>query len=105
MRHNMELWKSFGIDDKLYAEFLQFCALNNIQDSNKEFIRMFTVGFNIAKYGTSPFKTVEKETKPKRTKKEVSKSSETSNTEEIKEETVTEEIKKPKKQVRIIKNS
>ena len=97
----MEISKNFNIEEKLYKEFLDYCLLNDIQDSNKEFIRMFVTGFNISKYGISPFKNkpVVKDIKPEK-EKEVIK------TEEINEKPslTNDDDTKPKKRVRIIKN-
>lgn len=92
----MSINRSFEIDDKLFNEFIRFCEINGKEDINSEFINMFTVGFNIAKYGISPFKKkpvpVEDITPPK----------------ENETETIETEVKKPAKKrepkVKIIKN-
>ena len=79
------------INNKLMEEIKQYCELNNIEDLNKEINRLLRIGFNIEKYGTSPFSFVQHE-KIK---------------EYIDENPIKENIKKeetPKKKIRIIKN-
>lgn len=60
----MSISKNFEINERLFAEFLQYCKLNGIEDTDKEFIKIFTTGFNITKYGTSPFKKKEEAVMP-----------------------------------------
>lgn len=79
------------INNKLMEEIKQYCELNNIEDLDKEINRLLRIGFNIEKYGTSPFSFVQTE-KMK---------------EYIDENPIKENIKKeetPKKKIRIIKN-
>ena len=80
------------INNKLYQEIKEYCELNNIEDINKEINRLLRIGFNIEKYGTSPFSFV-----PEHKVKEY-----------IDENPVIENINKveeaPKKRIRIIKN-
>ena len=79
------------INNKLMEEIKQYCELNNIEDLDKEINRLLRIGFNIEKYGTSPFSFVQHE-KMK---------------EYIDENPIKENIKKeetPKKKIRIIKN-
>lgn len=92
----MNINRSFEIDDKLFNEFVQFCEINGKEDINSEFIKMFMVGFNIAKYGISPFKKkpvpMEDMTPPKEEKIEVVKTE------------VNKPAKKREPKVKIIKN-
>ena len=79
------------INDKLYQEIKEYCELNNIEDIDKEINRLLRIGFNIEKYGVSPFSFVQTE-KMK---------------EYIDENPIKENFKKektPKKKIRIIKN-
>lgn len=79
------------INNKLYQEIKEYCELNNIEDINKEINRLLRIGFNIEKYGVSPFSFVQTE-KMK---------------EYIDENPIKENFKKeetPKKKIRIIKN-
>ena len=82
------------INDKLFQEIKQYCELNNIDDIEKEINRLLRIGFNIERFGNSPFSFL----------------SETKMTEYVKEEPIIEEEKtekneeKPKKRIRIIKN-
>ena len=80
------------IHDKLYKEIQDFCNINNLLDVDGFCVKLITLGFNIEKYGVSPF-----------TKKHaildeklVASNEQKSSNEEI--ETV-----KPNKKVRIIK--
>ena len=47
------------INDKLYQEIKEYCELNNIEDIDKEINRLLRIGFNIEKYGVSPFSFVQ----------------------------------------------
>ena len=80
------------INNKLYQEIKEYCELNNIEDINKEINRLLRIGFNIEKYGTSPFSFI----------------SEHKVKEYIDENPIVENINKveeaPKKRIRIIKN-
>jgi hypothetical protein len=80
------------INDKLYQEIKEYCELNNIEDIDKEINRLLRIGFNIEKYGTSPFSFI-----PENKVKEY-----------INENPVIENVNKveeaPKKKIRIIKN-
>ena len=80
------------INIKLMEEIKQYCELNNIEDLDKEINRLLRIGFNIEKYGTSPFSFVQHE-KIK---------------EYIDENPIKENINKveetPKRKIRIIKN-
>lgn len=51
---------SVDIPDKLYKDIQSFCELNSL-DINKKVIDFIVQGFNITKYGLSPFKQKQKE--------------------------------------------
>ena len=101
-----QIYYIMEINNKLFQEIKEFCELNGISDVEKEVHKMLTKGFNIEKYGTSPFQTVmpifeeKNEIIEEKPKKKVGRPKKT---EEIKEKEVAEEIK-PKRRVRIIKN-
>lgn len=84
------------INNKLLEEIKQYCELNNIENIEKEVNRLLRIGFNIEKYGTSPF-NINYNTNVKEIKKEQE------IVEEIKHEEVLSEDKH-KKRIRIIKN-
>ena len=117
------------INEKLLKEITQYCEFNNIEDVEKEVNRLLRIGFSVERFGVAPFKreyveqidkkpikeeVIEvkeeiikpptKRGRPKKEKKEEVKDVEIlqSNVEEIVQE--NNEIK-PKKKVRIIKNS
>jgi hypothetical protein len=80
------------INNKLYQEIKEYCELNNIEDINKEINRLLRIGFNIEKYGVSPFSFVQTE----KMKEYIDKNP-------IKEN-IKKEEETPKKRIRIIKN-
>lgn len=61
----MKINKTFEIEEKLFNDFLQFCSINKIENPDDEFLKMFITGFNIAKYGATPFKIVKNENQVK----------------------------------------
>ena len=81
---------------KTMKEFEDFCSCNDIQDVEKEFLSVFTLGFNIRKYGTTPFKDTPSKVKIPITQTS-SEVTEKNNNQEIKQE------EKPKKRVKVIK--
>lgn len=91
---------SIDIPDKLMNALVEFCNLNEVEDKEKEIIDILILGFNVKKYGTTPFKTntssssiIKKEEPTKVETKKI-------------ENNVTEEIKteeKPRKKVKIVK--
>lgn len=94
--------KEIKISDKLYKDLFEFCKLNQLQDLDRFIIDMIIKGFNITKYGVSPFK----ENKFQFKKEEISKQKDSvsdENTPNI-EETPSEQKKQTRK-VRIIKNN
>lgn len=82
------------IPDNIYQEFEKYCELNEIQDFEKEFCKIFVMGFNVLKYGTSPFKP----------KPQIENNVLINKEPEVKKEEPKQVTEKPKKQVRIIKN-
>ena len=103
------------IDNKLYKEIEKYCKLNNIEDVHQEINQILQIGFNIVRFGVSPFQRgvpseqleqVEKngtEVPPKKVRKaKIPKKKDEDGTEVEKKENVITEI--PKKKVRIIKN-
>lgn len=97
-----------GIDipEKLYKDIAKFCELNNfdIQVKIEEFIIQ---GFNIARYGISPFqKQIEPkvETKPKKEVKKTVKIEEKEVVENNQENNKIEETPKRTRKVKIIKS-
>lgn len=86
------------INDKLFQEIKQYCEINNIVDIKAEINRLLRIGFNIEKYGTSPFSFLQ-ENKIK----ELIKEQPIEDAEEKVYENKKEEVK-PKKRIRIIKN-
>lgn len=82
------------INEKLLKEITEYCNINNIKDIESKINEFLRIGFNIEKYGNSPFY----ETFPK-----------IAETKEIKKEEINKKVndvkeEKPKKKVRIIKN-
>ncbi len=57
------------IPKELKKEIIDYCKLNNIEDVDAFILKNFKQGFNIEKYGTSPFKVKEQE--PKIIEKEI----------------------------------
>lgn len=49
------------IDYRLLKEITDYCNLNNMSDIDKEINRMLRCGFNIEKYGMSPFEIPRKQ--------------------------------------------
>ena len=92
------------IDEKLLKEIEQYCSSNDIADIEKEVNKILRIGFNVIRFGVSPFSKptsieVKQEEPIKAPKKRVKK-------EVVEIPTVEEktEEEKPKKKVRIIKS-
>lgn len=47
--------KRIHIPKELYKEIVEYCKFNNIETINKEIISLLKKGFNLVKYGSSPF--------------------------------------------------
>lgn len=86
------------INERLLKEITEYCNINNIKDIKSKINEFLRIGFNIEKYGDSPF--YERPTRIEG-KKEIGKE-----TEEIRKEETENDVKdeKPKRRVRIIKN-
>lgn len=82
------------INEKLLKEITEYCNINNIKDIKSKINELLRIGFNIEKYGDSPF--YERPTRIEETK-EIRKEEVEKRENNVKEE-------KPKKKVRIIKN-
>ena len=82
------------INEKLLKEITEYCNINNIKDIKSKINELLRIGFNIEKYGDSPF--YERPTRVEETK-EIKKEEVVKRDNDVKEE-------KPKKKVRIIKN-
>ncbi|MBR6516970.1 MAG: hypothetical protein IKT40_09070 [Bacilli bacterium] len=59
------------INNKLLKEIEEYCKFNNIEDINSEINKILRIGFNVVRFGVSPFKRfeepieeVKEETKP-----------------------------------------
>lgn len=89
---------SIEITEKLHKDIERYCQLNDIDDIGGFCIKMLVQGFNIEKYGVSPFI---KQIKPIEVKedKKPRKSSKVENNIEL----PIEEVEKPKKRIKIIK--
>ena len=47
--------KRIHIPKKLYEEIKEYCEYNNLEDITKEIVSYIQSGFNLVKYGNSPF--------------------------------------------------
>lgn len=108
------------IDKSLLEEIKEYCKINNIDNIKKEINKILKIGFNIIKYGNTPFSSIgnvswpivtyqddkishtENDTQERNVEKvQVKQSTPQSSMEEKIKIT---EIKKPKSKIRIIKN-
>lgn len=88
------------IDNKLYKEIEEYCNINNISDVKKEINKILKIGFNVVKYGVSPFSFINEKKLTEYVKENPLKEND-----DIKEEPVIETVEKqPKKKIRIVKN-
>ena len=96
------------INKKLLKDITQYCNLNEIENIEEEINKYIQIGFNVIRFGTSPFQEYQEEVVIKKQKTVKNKKEEVSSekTEDIKEEILqeSEEEIKPKKKIRIIKN-
>lgn len=106
------------INNKLLKEIEEYCKYNNIDNIELEINRILRIGFNIIRFGVSPFKPYEEESKEKieeekpikkkvgRPKKEKNYEVDISKIEVKQENVIVEEpiVNEVKKKVRIIKN-
>lgn len=89
------------INERLLKEITEYCNINNIKDIKSKINELLRIGFNIEKYGDSPF--YERPTRIDETK-EIGKGAEEIRKEEIEKTENDVKEEKPKKRVRIIKN-
>ena len=96
------------IEEKILNDIKEYCSYNNIDDIKTEVNRLLLIGFNVMRFGTSPFKKYdENEIVKKEKKKTIKKEKVTQVVEEnIKDEDNKTEVPvvEVKKKVRIIKN-
>ena len=96
------------INNKLYNDIKSYCEINNINDIESEVNNMLQIGFNIIRYGISPFppKDTKVEEKPKKGRKPKPKIEEPiiNNTINKIEQITVEEPQNVIKKTRIIKN-
>lgn len=83
------------INKKLLQEIEKYCELNGFVDIEKKINEMLRIGFNIERYGDSPFyeRKLEKEEVFEEKKENI-----------IEKEIIEVKKDKPKRKVRIIKN-
>lgn len=43
------------IKDKLLSDIVKYCNINDISDINEEINKFIEIGFNVTKYGNTPF--------------------------------------------------
>lgn len=92
--------KRIHIPKKLYNEIKEYCEFNNLDDITKEIVNYIQTGFNLVKYGNSPFLSFNIKTNENlKEEKEEKKVQET-----IKDAVIEKIEKKPKKGIIIIKN-
>jgi hypothetical protein len=92
------------IKEKLYNDILNYCKINNIEDIDTEINNILQIGFNVVRFGMTPFNNTpiivsesSKEVVKRGRKKK----------EEIVKPTIVEEViveNKPQKKTKIIKN-
>lgn len=92
------------IKEKLYNDILNYCKINNIEDIDSEINNILQIGFNVVRFGMTPFNNAQiivsepsKEVVKRGRKKK----------EEIVKPTIVEEViveNKPQKKTKIIKN-
>lgn len=85
------------INNKLLKEIEEYCLINNISDVNKEINRILKIGFNIVKYGNTPFGSFNVNEKPKEVNENIIQETE-------KPVIVNKNEEKIKKRIRIVKN-
>lgn len=101
----MPKYKEFNIEEKLLKELIEFCEFNGLsseEDKCKEISRILRVGFNVTKFGDSPFKETKKVENEAPKKKIGRPRKNIEVVQEVKQQTETTE--EPRKKVKIIKN-
>lgn len=92
------------IKEKLYNDILNYCKINNIEDIDTEINNILQIGFNVVRFGMTPFNNVP--IMVSESPKEVVKRSRKKK-EEIVKPTIIEDViveNKPQKKTKIIKN-
>lgn len=92
------------IKEKLYNDILNYCKINNIEDIDSEINNILQIGFNVVRFGMTPFNNapIIVSEPPKEVVKRGRKKKE-----EIVKPTIVEEViveNKPQKKTKIIKN-
>lgn len=92
------------IKEKLYNDILNYCKINNIEDIDAEINNILQIGFNVIRFGMTPFNNmpIMVSEQPKEVVKRCRKKKE-----EVIKPTVIEEViveNKPQKKTKIIKN-
>lgn len=92
------------IKEKLYNDILNYCKINNIEDIDTEINNILQIGFNVVRFGMTPFNNVPimVSESPKEVVKRTRKKKE-----ELVKPTIIEDViveNKPQKKTKIIKN-
>ena len=92
------------IKEKLYNDILNYCKINNIEDIDTEINNILQIGFNVVRFGMTPFNNVPimVSESPKEVVKRTRKKKE-----EFVKPTIIEDViveNKPQKKTKIIKN-
>lgn len=92
------------IKEKLYNDILNYCKINNIEDIDTEINNILQIGFNVVRFGMTPFNNAPRMVSepPKEVVKRSRKKKE-----EIVKPTIIEDViveNKPQKKTKIIKN-
>lgn len=92
------------IKEKLYNDILNYCKINNIDDIDAEINNILQIGFNVVRFGMTPFNNapIMVSEPPKEVVKKTRKKKE-----EIVKPTIIEDViieNKPQKKTKIIKN-
>jgi len=87
---------------ELKKEIIDYCKLNNIEDVDAFILKNFKQGFNVEKYGTSPFKVKQQE--PQIIEKEIIKTITATTEVEVIKEVPVEVVKEVIKEVTVTDN-
>lgn len=96
------LMTTIEISDKLYKDIEIFCVLNSY-DVNLKIIEFIMQGFNIAKYGLSPFSKPPKDFQKDEIKKDELELTQNQEIVKIEDEPSTNELNQSKKRTRKVK--
>lgn len=96
------------INDKLYNEIVQYCKINQIDDIKNEINTILQIGFNVIRFGASPFQQTiavpQEEDKNEEVKVSKKRGRKPKMVEVEAEKPLQESQETPKVKVRIIKN-